>query len=256
VEENCRAEVLQVAEAPRRVLDPLDLGVDPFRDGVCDPMLEIGEDVGQVRLEHPRHLLDGFQARADGPAIPPLEEALRRPSIDVLPEVHDGLLQRPSPGRSELAFPQGLELTPQFLRELLRVLQPQVLRLLEPLIPLRLEHPVLLPPHLVHRIVQVLHDVELVEDDLLFCVRQVVHRGLDVRFPHVLRHGFDPLPLRWCEAFVERVQALLLPHFPQVRSEISAPRSPGPVVRRGFQRSMKPLCGPRREAGGSCGEGP
>lgn len=44
-------EVLEVAEASGCVLHPLDLGIDAFAGGICDPMLEVGEDVGQMALQ-------------------------------------------------------------------------------------------------------------------------------------------------------------------------------------------------------------
>ena len=49
-------EVLPVAEAGRRVLDPLDLRVEAFRGRVRDPMAEVGEDVVEMGLYRTRFL--------------------------------------------------------------------------------------------------------------------------------------------------------------------------------------------------------
>src|SRR5947199_5334402 len=56
------AEALAVAKAPRCVLQPLDLRVDAFGAGVGDALDHGGDDPVQVRLDHPRHLLDRLQA--------------------------------------------------------------------------------------------------------------------------------------------------------------------------------------------------
>ena len=45
-------EVLLIATASGGVLDPLDLGVYRFRDGVGDRMLQAGDDVVESSLEH------------------------------------------------------------------------------------------------------------------------------------------------------------------------------------------------------------
>src|ERR1035437_1120124 len=45
-------EVLFVAEAAGRVLQPLDLGVDGFAGRVGDTVLEVGDDVGEAAFEH------------------------------------------------------------------------------------------------------------------------------------------------------------------------------------------------------------
>src|SRR5712664_4270470 len=56
VEVDRRLEVLPVAEAAGGVPDPLDLRVQAFGRRVGDPVAQVGEDVRQVRFEHPRFL--------------------------------------------------------------------------------------------------------------------------------------------------------------------------------------------------------
>jgi hypothetical protein len=55
VEVNGVDEVLFVAESPRRVLHPLDLGVERLAGRVGDPMAQIGDDVLEAPPQHPCH---------------------------------------------------------------------------------------------------------------------------------------------------------------------------------------------------------
>src|SRR6266700_2628453 len=49
-------EVLFVPKSTRRVLHPLDLGVDRFAGRVGDVMPQVGDDVLEPALEHPCYL--------------------------------------------------------------------------------------------------------------------------------------------------------------------------------------------------------
>src|SRR5205814_5042829 len=64
VEVDRRLEVLPVAEAAGGVPDPLDRRVQPFGRRVGDPVAQVGEDVRQVRLEHPRLLDHGLDRKS------------------------------------------------------------------------------------------------------------------------------------------------------------------------------------------------
>jgi hypothetical protein len=68
-------EVLDVPEAVSHLFDLLDLVVEPLSNGVGETMLGVGQDVGEVTLEHVGHLPDRLQARVGGPPEPPLEES-------------------------------------------------------------------------------------------------------------------------------------------------------------------------------------
>lgn len=50
MEVNSVNEVLFVAEATCRVLDPLDLGVDRFAGRIGDPVAQVGDDVSNRRF--------------------------------------------------------------------------------------------------------------------------------------------------------------------------------------------------------------
>ncbi len=46
-------EVLLVTESARRVLHPLNLGVDQLAGRIGDPVAQVGEDVFEPPLQHP-----------------------------------------------------------------------------------------------------------------------------------------------------------------------------------------------------------
>src|SRR5881628_692724 len=79
VEVDCRLEVLPVAEAAGGVPDPLDLRVQALGRGVGDAVAQIGEDVRQVRLEHPRLLDHWLESGVRRPEVPAAEEGPRGP---------------------------------------------------------------------------------------------------------------------------------------------------------------------------------
>src|SRR5208283_3391295 len=76
-------EVLLVPEAPRRVLHPLDLGVDGFAGRVGDPMPQVSDDVLESSFEHPRYLDHRLQPTSHGPVVPPAEVLPRRTFVDI-----------------------------------------------------------------------------------------------------------------------------------------------------------------------------
>src|SRR5213079_2560615 len=96
-------EVLPVAEATGGVAEPLDLRVQALGRRVGDPVAQVGEDVRQVRLEHPRLLDHGPEPRVRRPEVPVAEELAGGPDVAVLPEVRGRLLERPGPGHLERA---------------------------------------------------------------------------------------------------------------------------------------------------------
>src|SRR5438093_4201512 len=96
-------EVLPVAETAGGVPDPLDLRVEAFGRRVGDPAAEVGDDVRQVRLEHPRLLDHGLEPRVGRPEVPVAEEPAGGSDVAVLPEVRGRLLERPGAGDLERA---------------------------------------------------------------------------------------------------------------------------------------------------------
>jgi len=71
--------------------------VESLSNGVGETMLGVGQDVGEVTLEHVGHLPDRLQARVGGPPEPPLEESKGVAWADVLPQLPQALLDAPRP---------------------------------------------------------------------------------------------------------------------------------------------------------------
>src|SRR6266446_6754504 len=63
-------EVLPVPVAAGRVPDPLDLGIQALGGRVGDPVPQVGEDVREVRLQHPRLLDHGLEPGVRRPEVP------------------------------------------------------------------------------------------------------------------------------------------------------------------------------------------
>lgn len=72
-------EMLDVAEAACRFLDPLDRGVDGFHARIRDAMPQIGEHVGEAALDQLRDLRHRSQSAMGGPPEPGGEELLGDP---------------------------------------------------------------------------------------------------------------------------------------------------------------------------------
>src|SRR5579862_9464923 len=85
VKVDCRREVVEVSKASRRVFDPLDFRVDAFAGGIGDSMLQIRQDVRQVRSQRFGRLDNWFQPAVCGPAVPPLEMIPSRAFVPVFP---------------------------------------------------------------------------------------------------------------------------------------------------------------------------
>ena len=76
-------EVLLVPKASRRVLHPLDLGVDGFAGCVGDPMAQVRDDILESPFEHPCYLNHRLQPAPHCPTMPPAEVLPSRTLVDV-----------------------------------------------------------------------------------------------------------------------------------------------------------------------------
>src|SRR5712692_8617053 len=128
VEVDGRLEVLGVAEAPRRLLHPLNGRVHGLEARVGDPMLMVRQDVGQVAPDQPGYLCHRLEPAMGGPPEPAREEPLGRTQVRVLPEVPEAFFERPGAPDLEITA-QQLPEGPALLRaEVARAPQPEVLR--------------------------------------------------------------------------------------------------------------------------------
>lgn len=164
-EEDACAVVLEAAETSGGGLDGLDAGVEAFGEGVGDAMDEIVEQAVEMGGEGAGDLLERLQFGAHHLGVPLRVEAFGRDGVGLLPKLREGLLAGPRPGRLQVALAQ--------LGEAQRplafdggTLEPKELGVLEALVALFEQTAMLLPPHLVHRLVEQLRDVEAVMRDL------------------------------------------------------------------------------------------
>src|SRR5215469_11892477 len=68
VEQDGGSEVLLIAETTRRILDPLDLGIDGFAGSVRDAVAKVGNYVLKAPLQGSSHFEHGAQPTAYGPS--------------------------------------------------------------------------------------------------------------------------------------------------------------------------------------------
>jgi len=211
-----RLEVLDVAEPPRRLLDPLDGGIDGLEACVGEPVPQVGQDVWEVPVNQLRHRRHRGQPAVSGPPEPAGEEGQGSATIGVVPELAEALLEGPRSRDLEVAVLQALEDRALGITHRLGSHEPEVLRPREARVVRLLQCPVLGLAHLVHRGMDVLFDVELIEDDLRGGVVHMRQRRLDVRFPHIHGDGLQPLALGGRQRGPEPVQALLLAAFGEI----------------------------------------
>jgi len=155
-----------------------------------------------------------------GPPEPPGEEPPGRTEVGVGPELPEALLQAPGPGHLGVAPLERPERGALLRGHVLRAHEPEVLCASQPVIVGLLQGPMLLAPDLVHGIMEVVRDVELVEDDLGPGIVQVSLSGLDVGLRQVHGNGLDPLALGRGGRRPEAVQAPLPPVVSQIRARL------------------------------------
>ena len=94
--------MVPVSVATSHEFDHLDLAVDPFGGGICDPVLEVGQDVGQVPLERFGRFDHRRDTRVRRPEVPGREVLLRALLVSVPPDLTQRFLDRPRTARLEL----------------------------------------------------------------------------------------------------------------------------------------------------------
>ena len=189
VEIGCTA--LGGSESVGSAHDDFGLVVHTFHGTVGDASAEVVENVVHVAEHRAGELPQRRETGAHGPGAPELEEALGPARTLVLPEPAEHLLQQvgpvdfrvqPDEGGQPLGLPAG---------KVPRVLQPQVAAVLHQVLVGLALLPDLLSAHLVDRLSQMAHDVELVEDDER--LRRPRPHRVDVGPPHVAADRFQPL---------------------------------------------------------------
>jgi hypothetical protein len=101
-----RLESLPIPKAAGRVLDSLELRVQPFGDRIGDPLVQAVQDVVEVSTDNARDMDHRLEARANSPRLPALEEGPRRGGRLIVPDVPEGILRRPR-ARADLSALRG-----------------------------------------------------------------------------------------------------------------------------------------------------
>ena len=120
-------EMLDVAEAPGRFLDPLNGGIEGFHARIRDAMPHIGQHVGEVapnQLGDRRHRCQATMGRAPEPAG---KECLRGAAIGIVPELAETLFERPGPRHLEVRLLQRAERGPLFGSHVRGPHEPEIL---------------------------------------------------------------------------------------------------------------------------------
>ena len=167
-------------------------------------------------LDHAGDLLHQLQPAADGPVVPTIPALLGPGSMHVIPKTPALLLDCPGTGRLEVGGPQRGKVAPLFAAHVGGICQPGVLAALEKGIALAKQRLVLLSAGLVHRLVQRLGHVQLVEGNLLHGIRDGGQGSLDVSRPHVHGNALNRTLLGFIQPRIERLQRLLLAVFTHV----------------------------------------
>lgn len=209
-------EMLDVAEAPGRFLDPLNGGIEGFHARIRDAMPDIGQHVGEVapnQLGDRRHRR---QATVGGAPEPAGKEGLRGAAIGIVPELAEALLERPGPCHFEVRVLHGAEEGALFGRHVRGPHEPEILCAGQTRVINLLQHAMLRAADPIHSVMQVLGHMELIEDNLAIGLCQVSARRLNVRLPHVHGDRLDAVLLFGCQGGPEPIQTLLRPILGQI----------------------------------------
>jgi len=118
---NLEEEVFVVSEAVGHSLDDFDLVVDAFQEAGVERPAAVGQDAGEVFLEPPGELLQGFDAAEDRSVVPLLPEPPGRSFVDVGPEVLEVVLEDVDRGQFPIGMEQLVQLHPVLRHDVLPV---------------------------------------------------------------------------------------------------------------------------------------
>ena len=209
MEEDADAVVLEISESSGIGLDTLDLGVQALGYGVRDPMPEVVDQPPEVAPQSSRDLDDGLKLRMRGPMIPVPKVARSRARPRALPEAGERFLDRPGARDFEMLRLEPAELLFLALAPARRILEPEILRSLQPFEALLAEIAVLTLADVIDGFSKVLGDVELVVNEK--SLRRVLETRVHERLPHIERHALNLTSLLLGELFPKLVAGGLFP---------------------------------------------
>ena len=160
-----------------------------------------------MTLDHLGELLVGLQALPLQARPPVLEEATRPAFGVVVPELTEGFLEQVSPVESAVGREQFLERPPAVQRQVLSTREQRVLLTLDVASIPTAESPILGLAHLVERLAQMTHDVELVEENRR--LRGTFVRHVAKWLPHVHHRQANAFGLLLAQPVVQHPHALL-----------------------------------------------
>ncbi len=204
-------EVLDVVEAVRGFLDPLDRRIDGFHSGIRDALLQIGEHVGEVTLDPLRALRHRPAPAVGRTPAPAGKEVLGGPPIAGVPELPETLLAGPGPCHLEVCLLHRVERGPLRGRHVRGAHEPAVRGPRQPGIARLLQGPRLRAAGSGDSLMQMFGHMEFVDDDLGLGFIEVGLSRLDRGLPPVHGYRLNAHALRGCQRGPEPLQTLLLP---------------------------------------------
>jgi hypothetical protein len=174
-------------------------------------MLEIGKNIGKVDLQGLGCCHDGLQARMRRPKVPTSKKRLSAFWVMKSPQSPKGLLDCPCPPSFQMGPTDSIKLRLTPLWDLFLVIQPEMLGPFQPVVAYGTQHFVLGPAYLVDCLRNSPHNVELVENNLTCCVRNISLSSSNVRIPHVHGYRLDAAELFGGELTKVLLQAFLSP---------------------------------------------
>lgn len=174
-------------ESASRLSQGFNLGVVFFSGTVADSMLEKDHNPVSMVIQRLGSLFDWLQPAVGGPEIPSFPVLLRPGATLAMPQA-DIFSDRPGTSSFQVSGPQ----TPKewaLLGQVFLGLQSEVFVADQDLA--FAQCLMLLFPHRIHRLVDMLHQVVAVEDDFVVCVGQLLMCSGYVRLGHIHGHRLN-----------------------------------------------------------------
>jgi len=185
----------EVAEPARIGFDKLDGTVEALCAGVADTVLAVVEQPFLVTAQHLDNLLHRLQAASHRVVGPGFEEALGSAFVAVAPELAEVLFDAPGPTRLQVELVQCPKRDGFSASAIGIISQPSPFAAHQWRSARLRELAVLLLSDSIHRLTEVLGDVEFVMYDVR--LRHALSRCTHVRRPHIHGHRLDRRALRW-----------------------------------------------------------
>lgn len=210
------SKVIQVAISRGPVFDDFDNTVEAFANGIGQVSIDESEDVLEVISQCADKLAQRGNTASQRGSYPAFEELLRRGAIAVIPEVLELILEHPGTMDATIGVTQAIEKAGISFGAISGVHTQQPTQSLDRLTAIGIESTPLFLSHLVHGLIQCLHDMEAVDDKR--GIGTVVLDRLGVGATHVATGPQNARFLPLAQAFVEEAingLAALSPAYPK-----------------------------------------